>query len=119
MARNDEKQAKKKKRKSEKKARRDAEKAAELAAAAAFASAQARRRKILAAIPVIAGGIAAFLAWGVKDSRLAGVVLLIGGLLFLLVALGTIGSAVTPRDRLKSGSIDFGASKESGRSKGR
>jgi len=37
-----------------------------------------------------------------------GITLLIGGVLFLVLALGTLASGVRPRDRTRAGSIDYG-----------
>ena len=91
--------------KREKKAAENA--ARELAEEAARVAAQ-KQRRLMVVIPLLTAAAAAGCWFGLGDKRLVGVSILIGGLVFLMVALGSIGSSVTPRDRLKSGSIDFG-----------
>ncbi len=113
MAKDREKQRQKKQRKGEKqrarKAEKEARREAEAQHAAAMAVAKAKQRRLLVAIPVLTAIAASTFAFAIDGSRLAGVSILVGGLVFLLVALGGLGSSVTPRDRLKSGSIDFGS----------
>lgn len=67
-----------------------------------------RRRQLVFAIPPVTFAVAAGLYWGLEDSRLAGVALLLGGVAFMLLGLGLLGASVEPRDRDRSGSIDFG-----------
>jgi hypothetical protein len=43
-----------------------------------------------------------------ENRQLMGATLLIGGVLFLALALGTLASSVPPRDRTRAGSIDYG-----------
>ncbi len=90
------------------KERKVAEKAARAEAARLAEVASRKRKRWLIVIPVLTG-VAAFVAWQVlDDTKLVGVTALIGGLLFLMVALAGLGAGVKPRDRLKSGAIDFG-----------
>lgn len=70
-----------------------------------------RRRQLVFAIPPITFAVAAGLYWGLGDSRLAGVTILLGGVAFMLLGLGLLGGSVEPKDRDKSGSIDFGQRK--------
>jgi Flp pilus assembly protein TadB len=98
------------KKKSERKARRDAQREAE-AEAKRQAEALATRRRRLLAVVVVLTVAAAVGSWvALEDERLAGISILVGGLLFLLVALGALGASVKPRDRHKAGAIDFGTS---------
>lgn len=92
------------------------ERAAEAAAkAAALEEAQraheqrARRNRIvLMAIPLVTAALAT-LAYLVLEDRRAVAFLVIVGLAFWVPALlGAIGAGVPPRDRARSGSIDFG-----------
>jgi len=46
--------------------------------------------------------------WLLESRQLMGITLLIGGVLFLVLALGTLASGVRPRDRTRAGSIDYG-----------
>ena len=92
-------------------ARRERAKAAKEAKREAEAEAlRTRRRWRLSAIAVAVLSIvlAALSYWLLDDRRLVGVSLLVGGVLFLLLALGTLGAGVKPRDRRGAGSIDFG-----------
>ncbi len=52
--------------------------------------------------------VAGLCYWVFDNRQLMGVTLLIGGVLFLLLALGTLASGVQPRDRTRAGSIDYG-----------
>ena len=52
--------------------------------------------------------VAAVCYWVLENRQLMGVSLLIGGVLFLLLMLGTLASGVQPRDRSRAGSIDYG-----------
>ena len=71
--------------------------------------AAAQRRKRLM-IGVLAATVLAALGayFGLEDERLTGIAILVGGLLFLLVALGALGAGISPRDRDRAGAIDFG-----------
>ena len=69
---------------------------------------QTRRRRVSALIAVLTFGVAAACYWGFDEQQLTGVVLLVGGVLFLLYTLGALGAHVKPRDRNRAGSIDFG-----------
>ncbi|MEM8607629.1 MAG: hypothetical protein AAGF92_11010 [Myxococcota bacterium] len=100
-----------KKKSGQKEARRERARAAKEAKEAAAAEAlRIRRRWRLgsAAVGVLALVCAAVSHWVLEDSRLVGASLLIGGVLFLVMALGTLGAGVKPRDRRTAGSIDFG-----------
>jgi hypothetical protein len=66
------------------------------------------RRWVLGALPLLTFSLAAVWYWGLNDPQACGITLLLGGILFLMVALGTLGSGVQARDRHRSGSIDFG-----------
>lgn len=99
-----------KEKKLSKKEKKAAENAAREAAEEAARIAGEKQKRMMLAIPVFTAAAAAGCWFGLGDKQLVGVSLLIGGLVFLMVALGSIGSSVTPRDRLKSGSIDFGGS---------
>ncbi|MBW2465374.1 MAG: hypothetical protein JRH11_27250 [Deltaproteobacteria bacterium] len=80
-------------------------------AAQAKAETEARRRRgriISASVPVVFLGLAAAAYWGLENPSLAGVTLLGGAGIWLLLALGFLGSGIAPRDRDKAGSIDFG-----------
>ena len=69
-----------------------------------------RRRKIaLLAVPALAAAVAGGLYFGLDDGQAAGIALLLGVILFFLVGLGALGSAVPVRDRDRAGSIDFGS----------
>ena len=63
---------------------------------------------LLVMIP-LATAAAAGAAWQIELPTMAiGFALLIGVVAFLAVALGGLGASVSPRDRNKSGNIDFG-----------
>ncbi len=96
------------KKKSERKAQREAQKAAEAAAQRAAELAAQRRKRLM--IGVLAATVLAALGayFGLEDERLTGIAILVGGLLFLLVALGALGAGISPRDRYRAGAIDFG-----------
>ena len=77
------------------------------------AEAQAQRRRGLqlratVAVGIVTLAVAAFCYWGLDNLQLMGITLLVGGVLFLLLALGTLASGVQPRDRTRAGSIDYG-----------
>ena len=97
---NDRRQARKERQKAAKEARQEAE-----------AQAQRRRQKqmkLAGAIAVLTLVVAAVCYWVLENRQLMGITLLIGGVLFLLFALGTLASGVQPRDRTRAGSIDYG-----------
>ena len=62
---------------------------------------------VLGLLPLTAA-VAATTYFGLDDAQLTGVAVLIGGIAFLILGLSLLGSAVQPRDRIRSGSIDFG-----------
>lgn len=97
-----------KEKKLSKREKKAAENAAQAAAEEAARIAGQKQRRLMVAIPILTAAAVAGCWFGLGDKRLVGVSILVGGLIFLMVALGSIGSSVTPRDRLKSGSIDFG-----------
>lgn len=105
--------AKKKNPKSdERKARRQAEKEAQEEAERLFEEMTLKRKRALIIIPIVTLA-AGLIAWFVlEDKRLVGMSILIGGLVFLLFALGALGASVKPRDRGRSGAIDFGGRKD-------
>jgi uncharacterized membrane protein len=96
----DRRQARKERAKQSKEAKREAQERAE------------RRRRmqmrISAAVAVLTLAIAAICYWVLDNRQLMGITLLIGGVLFLVLALGTLASGVQPRDRTRAGSIDYG-----------
>ena len=92
-------------------ARKERQRAAKEAKQEAEALAKRRRQKQLraaAAIAVVTLGLAAVCYFVLDNRQLMGGTLLIGGVLFLLMALGTLASGVKPRDRSRAGSIDYG-----------
>ena len=100
--------AKSKKKKSDKKARREEQKRAEQEARRRAEEAAARRKRWLIGV-VLLTTAAALTAWFALDNeRLTGIAILVGGLLFLLIALGALGAGIEPRDRDRAGAIDFG-----------
>ena len=77
----------------------------------AQANAQRRRRlqiRVSAAIAVLTLVVAGLCYWVLDSRQLMGITLLIGGVLFLVLALGTLASGVQPRDRTRAGSINYG-----------
>jgi lipopolysaccharide export LptBFGC system permease protein LptF len=73
--------------------------------------AQRRRRlqiRVSAAVAVLTLVIAAICYWVLDNRQLMGIALLIGGVLFLVIALSSLASGVQPRDRTRAGSIDYG-----------
>ena len=97
---NERRQARKERAKEAKDAKREAE-----------LIAQRRRRlqiRLSAAVAVLTVVIAGLCYWALDNRQLMGITLLIGGVLFLVLALGTLASGVQPRDRTRAGSIDYG-----------
>ncbi|MBT8468813.1 MAG: hypothetical protein KJN97_08690 [Deltaproteobacteria bacterium] len=96
----DRRQARKERAKQSKEAKREAQERAE----------QRRRMqmRISAAVAFLTLAIAAICYWVLDNRQLMGITLLIGGVLFLVLALGTLASGVQPRDRTRAGSIDYG-----------
>ena len=95
---NERRQARKERAKEAKEAKRQAEERA-----------QHRRRlqlKLSAAVAVLTLAIAGICYWALDNRQLMGITLLIGGVLFLVLALGTLASGVQHRDRTRAGSID-------------
>lgn len=92
-------------------ARKDRAKEAKDAKREAEANAQRRRQlqiRLSAAVAVLTLVIAGVCYWAFDNRQLMGITLLIGGVLFLVLALGTLASGVQPRDRTRAGSIDYG-----------
>jgi len=97
---NERRQARKERAREAKEAKREAQERA-----------QQRRRmqlRLSAAVAVLTLLIAGICYWVLENRQLMGITLLIGGVLFLVVALGTLASGVQPRDRTRAGSIDYG-----------
>lgn len=97
---NERRQARKERAREAKEAKRQAE-----------ARAQQRRRlqlRLSAAVAVLTLVIAGICYWALDNRQLMGISLLIGGVLFLVLALSTLASGVQPRDRTRAGSIDYG-----------
>jgi hypothetical protein len=97
---NERRQARKERQRAAKEARQQAEARARLR--------RQRQMRLAAAVGVLTATLAAVCYWVLEDRQLTGVTLLIGGVLFLLIALGTLASKVQPRDRTRAGSIDYG-----------
>ena len=92
-------------------ARNERAKQAKEAKRAAEEHAQQRRRlqmRVSAAVAVLTLAVAGLCYWVFDNRQLMGITLLIGGVLFLVLALGTLASGVQPRDRTRAGSIDYG-----------
>lgn len=99
------------KKRDERHARRERAREAKEAKRAAEASAARRRQlqiRMSAAVAVLTLVVAGVCYWVLDSRQLMGITLLIGGVLFLLLALGTLASGVQPRDRTRAGSIDYG-----------
>ena len=97
---NERRQARKERAKDAKEAKREAE-----------ANAQRRRQlqiRMSAAVAVLTLVVARLCYWVLDSRQLMGITLLIGGVLFLVLALGTLASGVQPRDRTRAGSINYG-----------
>jgi Flp pilus assembly protein TadB len=97
---NERRQARKERAKEAKEAKREAQ-----------ANAQRRRRlqiRVSAAIAVLTLVVAGLCYWVLDSRQLMGITLLIGGVLFLVLALATLASGVQPRDRTRAGSINYG-----------
>jgi Flp pilus assembly protein TadB len=97
---NERRQARKERAQEAKEAKRQAEERAQ----------QRRRLQIRASavVAVLTLVVAALCYWVLDNRQLMGATLLIGGVLFLVLALGTLASGVQPRDRTRAGSIDYG-----------
>lgn len=92
-------------------ARKERQKAAKVARQEAEAQAKRRRHlqmRAAAGVALLTLVVAGVCYWVLDNRQLMGVTLLIGGVLFLLLALGTLASGVQPRDRTRAGSIDYG-----------
>jgi Flp pilus assembly protein TadB len=97
---NERRQARKERAKDVKEAKREA-----------AAIAQRRRQlqvRMSTAIAVLTLVVAGLCYWVLDSRQLMGITLLIGGVLFLVLALGTLASGVQPRDRTKAGAINYG-----------
>jgi len=92
-------------------ARRERAKEAKEAKREAEARAERRRQlqiRLSAAVAILTLALAGIFYWALDNRQLMGITLLIGGVLFLVLALGTLASGVNPRDRTRAGSIDYG-----------
>ncbi len=85
-----------------------AAKEAKLAAQEAALQTRRRWRTGAVVVALVSVAFAAIAYWGLEDQRLVGISLLLGGVLVLLLGLGSLGAGVKPRDRGSAGSIDFG-----------
>ncbi len=100
--------AKKKDKKTTKREKREQEAADRQAAEEAALKRRRTMRSVVVAIPVITLA-AAGITWATTDDvRLAALVGLLGVGLWVPALLGVIGASVSPRDRTRAGSIDFG-----------
>ena len=64
--------------------------------------------RVSAATAVLTLVVAGLCYWVFDSRQLMGITLLIGGVLFLVLALGTLAAGVQPRDRTRAGSINYG-----------
>jgi hypothetical protein len=97
-----------KKKKDSRKDKREARKLAREQAEADARLAATRRKSQLFGVGVATVLGAAALYFGDGPRPLLGLVLLVGIGVFLVIALGGLGGSVKPRDRGKSGNIDYG-----------
>lgn len=67
-----------------------------------------RNRAIMIALPLVTAVLAAGVYFAFDARRAAAGIVVVGLAFWVPVLLGTIGGAVPPRDRSRSGSIDFG-----------
>lgn len=93
---------------SKKKEKREADKERKRLEAEAQRLRDRRRRVIVIAIPILTAAAAATSWFYLEQPALTGAAVLAGAMAWLFVGLGFIGSDVTPRDRIRAGSIDFG-----------
>ncbi len=91
-----------------KRAKKEAEREAKLVAEEAQRERDKRRRVVMAAIPLVSVALALVAYFALDDARMTGVDILVGSLVFLTYSLGAIGASVKPKDRNRSGSINFG-----------
>lgn len=97
--------------KSKKDKKREAREQAAAEEQAALEAFEARRRlyRIAAvAVPVVTIAAAVGIYLGMDDQQLAALVGMVGLAGWIPVVLGALGSRITPRDRTRAGSIDFG-----------
>ncbi|HHH29858.1 MAG TPA: hypothetical protein ENK57_16140 [Polyangiaceae bacterium] len=81
------------------------------ARALATAVFEAKRRKYRIAailVPIVTLAISIGVYMATDDKQLAGLIGMVGVSIFVPLGLGAVGSEVTPRDRTRAGSIDFG-----------
>ncbi|MCA9583136.1 MAG: hypothetical protein KC416_15160, partial [Myxococcales bacterium] len=72
---------------------------------------EARRKKrsvVVYSLPVVILAGAAAANYAFEMPKLSGGILLVGAIVWLMVALGFVGASVKPRDRNRAGSIDYG-----------
>lgn len=62
----------------------------------------------MSAVLPVTLAMAGALYWGAENQQAAGVVILLGALVFFLYGLGRVGGSVKPRSGGGPGSIDFG-----------
>lgn len=67
-----------------------------------------RNRILLMALPLVTAALAASVYFAFEDRRAVAAIVVVGLAFWVPVLLGTIGGSVPPRDRSRSGSIDFG-----------
>ena len=95
----------KKQRKREERERKEAEEKA----AQEIADRRLRNYRIAAAVvPAVTLAISLGIYFSMNDRQLAALIGMIGLAAWIPVLLGVIGGGVTPRDRTRAGSIDFG-----------
>ncbi len=87
---------------------REQRKAEREAQEVALKEAAARRNRLLVVIVVLTVAAGAGIHFAELPSALLGITLLVGAGLFLAISLGGLGGSVKPRDRSKSGNIDYG-----------
>jgi cation transport ATPase len=92
----------------DKKARREREKAEQEEDRAANELRRKRWRAVLIGIPAVAVSGSAVLHFALDESQLAGAILLAGALLWLMVGLFFLGSAIQPKQRTRASALDYG-----------
>ncbi len=78
------------------------------AASAAFRAKRKKYRIAAFVVPIVALVAAIAVYMSTDDKQLAGLTGMVGVGIFIPLLLGAVGGEVTPRDRTRAGSIDFG-----------
>ena len=91
-----------------KKAAREEKKRLELEAAKQFAAWKRRHRIQLVVIPLVTAALGGTAYWGFDSKSTAGLLLVLGIVVFFLVSLGGIGRTVRPKAGGRADAINFG-----------